>query len=107
MYGCKTEFDWDNVSGSGPSVLKTYQGPCPTWEWGEEFCLIGFWVAVGGSGRVGLPYLTSFALAQPYELYGDQLDVVKERWGLFTTWCAEQGHVLSEPELFLMETETA
>lgn len=110
MYGCKTDLDWN--SGIFPTtentdpVLSQFQGDRPTWEYGEEFCLIGFWIAVGGGGLDGAPVLTSYPLARPQELYGDYIDRAKERWALFATWCREQGHPLGEPELFLMETES-
>jgi len=115
MYGCKTDLDWYDEGAGGLLPCYTSKLPhedrClwPQWERDDddELCLIGFWVAVGGSGQKGIPYLSSFPLTRPYERYGDAIDLVKERWRIFAAWCAEQGHVLGEPELFLMETETA
>jgi len=98
-------------------------GTVPAYPYGTDFDGIGFWCAVGASGRRGVPELGAFPIddfggASPE--YEAALNRAKEEWTRFATWCAEphkggRGErawstpavQLGEPRLWLVETEVA
>ena len=95
----------------------------PSTPYSDDFQGVGFWCAVGASGKDGVPYLSAFPLddfgsASPE--YEAALNRAKEEWVRFATWCAEprkggRGErawstpavQLGEPRLWLVETEVA
>ena len=74
--------------------------------------LMGFWVAVGGSGKRSIPYLGTFPLADltngKVKPYASALRNARVRWRRFAKWCAAENIVaLPKPQLWLTITETA
>jgi hypothetical protein len=69
--------------------------------------LLGFYVAVGGSGKDGLPFLTGFPLDDVGSVFGKEIAAAKERWDRFAAWAKEKGVDLPEAQLYFSETETA
>jgi hypothetical protein len=74
---------------------------------------LGFWCAVGASGKEGVPDLSvPFALnafGAACMGYSAALDRAVEAWRAFSSWaCADvRGVVLPSPQLYLVETEVA
>jgi hypothetical protein len=69
--------------------------------------LIGFYVAVGASGKAGVPGLEGFALTGAKAKYADAYKAARRRWRRFTKWCATQGIIMPKARLYLTETEVA
>lgn len=72
--------------------------------------LIGFWVAVGSSGKEGCPGLDrSFPLDGFLTVpeYRKAHASAQKRWAKFAAWAKEQGHDFGEPRLWLVRTEVA
>ncbi len=71
--------------------------------------LLGFWVAVGGSGMDGIPYLDTLPLVdiatmKPYACAAKNARV---RWRRFANWCMNDGITLPKAQLWMTITETA
>jgi hypothetical protein len=73
----------------------------------EGLDIIGFYVAVGASGKAGIPMLEGCALSDVATVYKDAYAAAKERWQRFYDWAASQGVVLPDARLFLTKTEVA
>ena len=67
--------------------------------------LLGFYVAVGASGKAGIPALEGCALADVRTEYADSYKAARRRWGRFAKWCRAEGIVLPKARLYLTETE--
>ena len=72
---------------------------------------LGYWVAVGGSGEDGIPHLADrrFALQKFTETkpYDRAFLKAVRQWGKFVVWAKKKGYTFPEPQLYLLETETA
>lgn len=69
--------------------------------------LVGFYVAVGASGRAGVPYLTGFPLHDLRAKFPDAYKAARRRWRRFAKWAAAQGHVMPKARVYLTEMEVA
>lgn len=88
--------------------FKSETGREPTTD--EESNVVGFFVAVGASGRDGVPYLEGPINLSNFagdERYGEAIERARTSWWLFAAFCDQQGVALSEPCLWLVETEVA
>ena len=96
------------------------QHPNAPWEWradhlfvpgaDESFAVIGLWVAVGASGRPGVPSLDGAVALDAIDVtepYASALRLARERWEAFAAWAATQGLALPAAKLWLVETEVA
>lgn len=119
MYGCsytppEDEYDQDTLY----FAARDFEG-CPggTTEHRGGLELIGLWVAVGGSGREGVPALRNLAVQlDAFEdafmedpTYCDQVVTVKQAWPEFRAYLEEKTglELGEEPRLWLTTTETA
>jgi hypothetical protein len=73
---------------------------------GKTHCM-GFWVAIGATGKRGAPELSDLILSRPEETYGLEITAAKERWDRFAAWAKAEGIELPDAELRLVETEVA
>ena len=94
------------------SVYKAGRSPKPDRPCGDtdNLNLIGFWVAVGASGKDGYPDLdTSFPLDGFLNVpeYKKSYDRAEKAWQMFASWAASEGHAFGEPRLWLVQTEVA
>mgnify|MGYP000853175546 CR=1 FL=1 len=74
--------------------------------------LLGFWCAVGASGKEGVPFLEeAFALSakafREHAVYGKAYRKARRRWRRFARWAATQGVTLPKARLYLTMTEVA
>jgi len=74
--------------------------------------LLGFWCAVGASGKEGVPSLEEpFALSakafREHPTYAKAYRKARRRWRRFARWAATQGVALPKPKLHLAMTEVA
>lgn len=92
-------------------AYKAGRGPRPDHHYGEDDLeLLGFWVAVGGSGKDGCPDLTlGFPLDGFLSVpeYKESYDRAMKAWKRFNTWAAKKGHQFGEPKLWLVQTEVS
>jgi hypothetical protein len=87
--------------------------PAYSWPDGDKL-LVGYWIAVGGSGEDGVPYLgEQFPLdgIEDVPEYRKRLKVVRAAFDRLALWLAKRGCPLRGPEmpgprLWLTETET-
>ena len=77
----------------------------------EDRTVIGMWVAVGASGKRGIPSLNApvaldaLATTKPYAA---ALPKAQERWARFAKWLHEERAILlPEPRLWLVPVEIA
>lgn len=68
---------------------------------------LGFYVACGGSGRAGIPYLSACAIDEIPATYTEAYAEAVRRWGEFADWMRANGTELPEPKLYITITETA
>lgn len=70
-----------------------------------EYSLMGFWVAVGRSGKLDIPGIETVPLAMLAHgpPYGEALGKARAAWYKFETWARTQGVVFPEPTLYLTE----
>ena len=68
---------------------------------------LGFWVAVGGSGMDGVPYLDDVCLDELNATYSKQIILAKERWRKYAEWAEVNGEQLPKAQLWLVKTEVA
>lgn len=77
----------------------------------DRFTVIGMWLAIGASGREGVPELADEAVAvdeiETMEPYASRLREMRPRWDAFAAWAATQGVMLPPPKLWLVTTEVA
>jgi hypothetical protein len=76
----------------------------------EDGRTLGFFVAVGGSGESGVPYLEGpidIMLAEQSTRYKRSCARARREWARFSTFCAAHGVALPEARLYLVQTETA
>lgn len=92
--------------------IKPFSGVGPAKPSGDtdNYNVLGFWVAVGASGKQGCPSLCrSFPLdgflAVPE--YRKAHASAQKRWAKFAAWAKTQGHDFGEPCLWLVMTEVA
>lgn len=78
------------------------QSPCES-----DLPAAGFYVACGGSGMAGIPYLEATAVDEIATTYAESYAEAVKRWDAFAAWCADQGVTLPPAKLYLTETETA
>lgn len=72
----------------------------------SELPAIGYHVAIGGSGKEGIPDLYHFAWLDMGKIYKSRISVVKKHWAAFAKWAKKkQGVELPEPQFFLTEDE--
>lgn len=71
--------------------------------------LLGFWIAVGASGKGGIPTLGTVALGavRTTEPYAKAYQRARRRWWRFARWARTQGVTLPKPRLWIAETEVA
>lgn len=72
--------------------------------------LIGFWVAVGASGKKDCPSLDKGFRLHGFcnvPAYRTAFRRAFRAWGHFAKWAATQGYTFDAPELWLVETEVA
>jgi len=69
--------------------------------------LLGFYVAVSGSGMAGVADLIGFAIDDIAQTYGDEIAAAKARWERFAAFAMEQGDALPAGRLWMTWTETA
>lgn len=74
--------------------------------------LLGFWCAVGASGKEGLPSLQEpFALStkafREHPTYAKAYRKARRRWRRFARWAATQGVSLPKATLYLARVEVA
>lgn len=90
---------------------------------GDDFVGIGFWCAVGGSGKPGVPYLEGFPLDEPGRSspeHAAAIENARKAWAEFVAWASvpQKGGsgrfawtmpamTFPEPRLYLVETEVA
>jgi hypothetical protein len=67
---------------------------------------LGFYVAVGASGKDGVPYLEGFRITDPLA-YAEQIKEASDKWWKFAAWCKKKDIILPTPELWLIECEVA
>lgn len=75
---------------------------------GDGAELLGFWVALGGSGRPGVPAperTVAFDEVATTEPYAMAYALALGRWRRFDRWCDSRGVQLPPPRLWLTETE--
>jgi hypothetical protein len=87
---------------SGPTASGVHD------EDGNEF--LGFWVAVGASGKRDVPSLeASFRLDDigGTDAYAESLAAAKAAWPAFVKWAETHAVKLREPALWMVETEVA
>lgn len=112
MYGVKADPPSESENGWDDLVDK-FNGmrPDPEYPDGGDGFFLGYWVAVGGSGKDDCAYLADppFEMSRFYETepYADFFRQAVDRWGVFETWAKKQGQTFPEPMLWLMTTETA
>jgi hypothetical protein len=76
----------------------------------ENSKIVGFFVAVGASGKRGIPYLEGpidLALAKSDQRYHDAYMRACAAWEKFAAFCQEHEVTLEAPRLWLVETEVA
>ena len=80
----------------------------PDWN-GEGTYFCGFFIAAGGSGKEGLPYLEGFRLADldTDKRYKKAMKTAADAWAKFADWCSQRGIDLPAPQLWLIECEVA
>lgn len=122
LYGCEAppvetteeEFWYDLAEGFNKEVVGPYDWRKPTprvrheTEGGKE--LIGVWVAVGGCGEDGVPYLTEKAmpLDQIAEAFRESVAQAENLWFQFMDHCHKKyGIFLPNPALWLTPCEVA
>jgi hypothetical protein len=70
--------------------------------------LIGFYVAISGSGRKGAATITGCPVAEVEQVYAETLAVARARWTRFAEWlAAEHGLTFEAPQLWITWAETA
>ncbi len=77
---------------------------------GDGAELLGFWVAIGGSGKPGVPSPDRTVAADEVattEPYATSYALALGRWNRFARWCDARGVPLPPPRLWLAETEVA
>ena len=74
----------------------------------DDVCLVGFWVAVGRSGKEGVPgvditvALDEIATKRPYAAAYKR---AVKRWEVFVLWCSARNVTPPAARLWLCETE--
>lgn len=104
---CRRQIDAFDASRKDKS-LRTMGGHAefvPVDPYQSTVALLGFYVAVGASGKPGIPQLEGFALDDVALRYGEAMASARARWNRFAAWCNEQGHELPAAKLYLTETE--
>jgi hypothetical protein len=91
---------------------KAGRGPRPDHPHGDtkNYDVIGFWVAVGASGKDGVPDLdTGFQLDGFLDVpeYREAHQRARAAWATFRPWAAKRGFVFGTPRLWLVQTEVA
>lgn len=113
MYGCKQkpleswEDGWYEVIGTkdGYNPRKGPRLAAP-----EAPDIIGFWVAVGASGKRGVPILDDVATddIRRHPEIGPAYGAAVAAWAPFAAWMMKKHLVtLPEPRLWLVQTEVA
>lgn len=73
----------------------------------EGLEMIGFYVAIGGSGKPGIAELDGFVLADAKAAYPDHYKSARRRWNRFAKWARSNGYNMPRARLFLTVAETA
>lgn len=99
------------------SLLEKYKsgnGPRPTTPSGdtENHDVVGFWVAVGASGKDDVPHLgMGFPLDGFLSVpgYKKSYERAKKAWNKFALWAEREGYreMFDNPKLWLVQTEVA
>lgn len=77
----------------------------PEWTADGEPTVLGFPVAVGASGRPGVPYLTTVRLGAVRSTYAEAYCHARRRWLRFAKWAGTEGIALPPAGAILTETE--
>lgn len=80
----------------------------PTFD--ENYDVVGFWVAVGASGKDGLPDLDTPVALNDIETtkpYAASCQKARKKWNAFAKWAATQGVVFPIAQAWLTVTEVA
>lgn len=73
----------------------------------EGLDIVGFYVAVGASGKPGIPHLEGCALADVESTHYEAYTAARARWDRFAAWATSKGVTFEAPRLYLTETEVA
>ena len=87
-------------------LAETVKPPClPAFP--PDSRLVGFWVAVGASGKKGVPYLGEVRLGHvdATEPYAKACSEARRQWMEYARWAREQGVEIGGGELWLAEAE--
>jgi hypothetical protein len=68
---------------------------------------IGFWVAVGASGKDHAPYLDDVCVDSISKKYKNSFNDAKKHWKVFVEWATKKGVKVPPAKLWLIETEVA
>lgn len=67
--------------------------------------LVGFYIAVGASGKAGIPNLEGCAIGDVKAHYADAYKAARRRWRRFAKWATAKGIALPKARIFLTEAE--
>jgi hypothetical protein len=93
-------WDWEKI--------ETYRDP-PRHEHESDVPCIGYRIAVGGSGEIGLPRLTPFPIKDfaLQKQFAASAARAWKRWSQFAAWCGMHGIDLPAAAVWLVECEVA
>ena len=124
LYGCPVPFclenddadlvyellsRWDEHVGTNPLARDELRVRSESPE-GTNTYLLGVWIAVGGSGEDGAPYLGEHALRVKdiSKWYAEQIALADALWQRFVTYCKDVEHIdIPEADLWLISCEVA
>lgn len=76
----------------------------------DSYEIVGFFVAVGASGKRGAPRLSGpldIALIEMDARYADACKRARAAWEMFAAFCADHNVMLPEPRMYLVQTDVA
>ena len=76
----------------------------------DGYEIVGFFVAVGASGKRGAPRLCGPIDLNQFEMdarYADACKRARAAWETFAAFCAEHDVMLPEPRMYLVQTDVA
>ena len=104
-YGCEA-----NDEFSSEEILEKYEetgNDPPRFEGENNPAFFGYSIAVGASGRLGVPNLESFQIDSLDAKYHNAMKNAIKQWNVFAKWCKSEGIDLPKPHLWLVEMEVA
>jgi hypothetical protein len=134
MFGVEEcdEIDWSGEDGDSGIIgewgkvcaekIKAWEKRHPRKSWSDPYgrnvyvpattyeadpAIVGFYIAVGASGKAGVPNLEGCAVGNVKGRYPEAYKAARRRWRRFAKWATAKGVALPKARIYLTETEVA